>query len=474
MVPRRNILHAQTLWLAVLDLACLVLAVVIGVAARLGTDALGEYVLGHIDGWIYFGASIVLANFVVGSYGIQITVSRFNLVVNWIFALVVALIVLSITSLAWFELLLGRGVLALAILAYAGLSIGAKGLLYAVLFRSKLFLYRVVILGVGPTARDVAKLVSGPNVLPSHKVLAYLRPGSGDATAMAEGSAVSLDGSSVIATGNDMIEDIVRSLGADLLIAAADREGEMRPYYQTLRRLRLGGIEVIDGLTAVELYSGRIPLDLVTDAWLMQASLEPSIELVRRFKRMFDIVAVVLTGIVLIPVGIVVAFLIKLTAPMSPAIYVQQRVGQFGKSFTIYKFRTMLEKAEKGKAVWAQEDDPRVTRLGRILRKFRLDEIPQLWNILRGEMSIVGPRPEQPELADELEKVIPHYRERENMPPGLTGWAQVRYPYGRNVEDARRKLEFDLYYLKNLSIKLDVQILLQTLRIVLLGKERHA
>ncbi|TFH13242.1 MAG: hypothetical protein E4H02_12135, partial [Lentisphaerales bacterium] len=121
-----------------------------------------------------------------------------------------------------------------------------------------------------------------------------------------------------------------------------------------------------------------------------------------------------------------------------------------------------------------QEDDPRVTRLGRILRKFRLDEIPQLWNILRGEMSIVGPRPEQPELADELEKVIPHYRERENMPPGLTGWAQVRYPYGRNVEDARRKLEFDLYYLKNLSIKLDVQILLQTLRIVLLGKERHA
>ena len=472
MGPRRNILHAQTLWLAVLDIACLVLSVVIGVAARLGPESLQEYVLGHLDGWIYFGASIILANFVVGSYGIQITVSRFNLVVNWIFALVIALLVLSITSFAWFELLLGRGVLAIAILTYAGLSVGAKGLIYVVLFRSKLFSYRVVILGVGPIARDVAKLVSARNVLPAHKVLAYLRPGSDDSAGMAESSAGSLDGVAVMAVGKDLVEDIVRSLGADLLIAASDSEAELRPYYQTLRRLRLGGVEVVDELTAVELYSGRIPLELVTDSWLMQASLEPSIELVRRFKRMFDIAAVVLTGIVLVPVGAAVALLIKLTAPLSPVIYAQRRVGRFGKPFTIYKFRTMIEKAENGKAVWAGEDDPRVTRLGRILRRFRLDEIPQLLNILRGEMSIVGPRPERPELADELEQVVPHYRERENMPPGLTGWAQVRYPYGNSVEDARRKLEFDLYYLKNLSIKLDLQILLQTLRIVLLGKER--
>jgi lipopolysaccharide/colanic/teichoic acid biosynthesis glycosyltransferase len=154
-------------------------------------------------------------------------------------------------------------------------------------------------------------------------------------------------------------------------------------------------------------------------------------------------------------------------------IYSQRRVGRFGEVFRIHKFRTMMVSAEREEgAVWSPVDDPRVTPVGRVLRKFRLDEIPQLWNILKGEMSLVGPRPERPELVEKLEKVIPYFRERENIPPGLTGWAQIRYPYGATIEDSRAKLEFDLYYVQNFSITLDLRIILRTIRIVLFGMER--
>jgi lipopolysaccharide/colanic/teichoic acid biosynthesis glycosyltransferase len=154
--------------------------------------------------------------------------------------------------------------------------------------------------------------------------------------------------------------------------------------------------------------------------------------------------------------------------------YSQERVGRFGRIFRIHKFRTMTVGAEQGReAVWSPDNDPRITWAGKSLRKYRLDELPQLWNVLKGEMSLVGPRPERPELVEKLAKVIPYYRERENIPPGLTGWAQIRYPYGATIEDARAKLEYDLYYLQNLSVALDLRIILRTLRIVLFGMERE-
>jgi lipopolysaccharide/colanic/teichoic acid biosynthesis glycosyltransferase len=151
--------------------------------------------------------------------------------------------------------------------------------------------------------------------------------------------------------------------------------------------------------------------------------------------------------------------------------YRQTRVGQFGRPFTIVKFRTMAPDAEaRTGPVWSAKGDARVTRLGSVLRTFRVDEIPQFVNVLRGEMSMVGPRPERPELIGELEKRIPYFSERLNVLPGLTGWAQVRYPYGSTIEDARRKLEYDLYYIKHLSLRLDLQIILSTLRVVVFGK----
>jgi len=163
-----------------------------------------------------------------------------------------------------------------------------------------------------------------------------------------------------------------------------------------------------------------------------------------------------------------------LTSLRSPVFYSQERVGRFGRIFRIYKFRTMvpLAEGERG-AVWSPRGDPRVTLVGSFLRRYRLDELPQLFNVLKADMSLVGPRPERPELVEKLEKEIPYYRERENLLPGLTGWAQIRYPYGATVDDARAKLEYDLYYLQNLSVALDLRIILHTLRIVIFGMERE-
>jgi lipopolysaccharide/colanic/teichoic acid biosynthesis glycosyltransferase len=165
--------------------------------------------------------------------------------------------------------------------------------------------------------------------------------------------------------------------------------------------------------------------------------------------------------------------MIKISNPDAPVLYKQERNGQFGKIFTIYKFRTMRVGADADSGqVWSAKNDPRITRLGYILRMFRLDEIPQLWNVLRGDMSLVGPRPEQPGIVKELEAQIPFYREREYALPGLTGWAQINSPYGNSLELTKRKVEHDLYYIKNMSLSLDLQIMLRTVRIVLFGKEK--
>jgi lipopolysaccharide/colanic/teichoic acid biosynthesis glycosyltransferase len=192
-----------------------------------------------------------------------------------------------------------------------------------------------------------------------------------------------------------------------------------------------------------------------------------------RLKRLMDVFLILTVSPLALLLGCGVALAVKVSGWSSPVFYSQERVGRFGRLFRIHKFRTMREGAEQGHgAVWASKDDPRVTKVGQFLRKYRLDELPQLWNVLKGEMSLVGPRPERPELVAKLEKVIPYFRERENLPPGLTGWAQIRYPYGATIEDARAKLEFDLYYLQSFSAALDLRIILRTIRIVLFGMER--
>ena len=185
------------------------------------------------------------------------------------------------------------------------------------------------------------------------------------------------------------------------------------------------------------------------------------------FKRAFDIAASLLLLLLTLPIILVTAVAIKLES-RGPAFYRQRRVGLYNQGFEIVKLRSMRQDAEvAGKAVWADKDDPRVTRIGRFIRKVRIDELPQTWAVLKGEMGFVGPRPERPQFVEQLEQQLPYYAERHMVKPGITGWAQINYPYGASLDDSRHKLEYDLYYAKNYTPFLDLLILLQTMRVIL-------
>ncbi|MFC1498546.1 exopolysaccharide biosynthesis polyprenyl glycosylphosphotransferase [Verrucomicrobiota bacterium] len=471
MATPRSHLSVQTTWIAVMDLFCLIAGGTIGVVMRLGPAEMGIYVYEHIDGWLVFAGSIIMANYIAGSYRMQYTYSRFNLVVTWLFTLTVTLLVLSITSYAWFRLLLGRGVLVLSVAWYSFFSLFFKMLIYRSLFRSDIFLCRTVVLGTDRRAKSLREMMEDKFVLPAHKVVTYINlvEDGKDNTA---GNSFT-EGITVVNSTGDDLEDIVRSLGVNLVVIGLDNPREIAKLYPHLRRLRFEGIEVLTAQNVAEIYKGRTPLDMVNEDYLMQVSMESRLPFIRRSKRLLDIIMSVFALILFLPIGLLIAVLIKIGAPRSPVFYSQMRVGRFGDVFRIYKFRTMQSGAEDVSGpVWAEKNDSRITGIGRVLRRFRLDEIPQFLNILNGDMSIVGPRPERPEIAAELEKEISFYHERANILPGLTGWAQIRYPYGDSLQDAACKLEYDLYYIKNMSLSLDLQIILSTLRIVLFGMER--
>jgi exopolysaccharide biosynthesis polyprenyl glycosylphosphotransferase len=232
--------------------------------------------------------------------------------------------------------------------------------------------------------------------------------------------------------------------------------------------LRYSGVTVMPLVSLCEEVDQYVPIELITPEWLLHASGEPQLLYIIKVKRLFDIVAS-LTGLILsAPLLLASMLAVKLTSP-GPVFYRQARSGRFGRLFKVTKLRTMVVDAEAAGAVWCADNDPRVTAVGRFLRKYRIDEIPQFFHVLTGDMSFVGPRPERPELIEKLAASIPYYRERLMVQPGISGWAQVNYPYGSTVEDARRKLEYDLYYMKNMSVFLDLFILLDTVRIVLCG-----
>jgi exopolysaccharide biosynthesis polyprenyl glycosylphosphotransferase len=376
------------------------------------------------------------------------------------------------TSYAWFGAVLGRGVLGYSLAAYSVLWLSLRLVFFRYLFRKEPFAYRVVVVGCGERAKRDLLIVENKHLRPLHRVVAMicLDP----AANTLERASVDCKGVAVFHCGPSQVTAAIKACDADVVLMATDRDEELTGVLPQLRRLRFEGISVLTSLNVAEVYSGRVPLDLIDEVWLMQASQGFVSPVTLRFKRLMDVVLVLMVAPVALTLGIAVAFLVKIAAPRSPVFYTQERVGRFGRTFRILKFRTMVPDAEGvAGAVWSSRNDPRVTRAGRFLRRYRLDELPQLWNVLRADMSLVGPRPERPELVGKLEKDIPMYRERENLSPGLTGWAQIRYPYGATVDDARAKLEYDLYYLQNLSVGLDLRIILHTLRIVIFAMERE-
>ncbi|MGL4732704.1 MAG: exopolysaccharide biosynthesis polyprenyl glycosylphosphotransferase, partial [Fusobacteriaceae bacterium] len=218
---------------------------------------------------------------------------------------------------------------------------------------------------------------------------------------------------------------------------------------------------------------GKIDVDSIDENWILNAYgfklLYSSFQI--EVKRAIDIILAITISLMTLPVMIIAAIIVRIESP-GPVIYSQARVGENNVEFMVHKFRSMRADAEKDGAKWASQNDPRVTKFGNFMRKTRIDELPQLWNVLKGEMSFIGPRPERMVFIKELEKVIPYYNLRHLVKPGLTGWAQVMYPYGASVEDAKNKLEYDLYYVKNQNLHLDFVIFFRTLKTVIFGKGR--
>ena len=235
-------------------------------------------------------------------------------------------------------------------------------------------------------------------------------------------------------------------------------------------KCKLKGVSIVDGLAFYEQVTGKLMVENINPSWFVFSDGFRLTPIMRIFKRFFDLVFSIFGILATLPLMPLIALTIKVTS-RGPVFFRQRRVGYADKPFFIYKFRTMKNDAEKTTgAVWAQENDPRIAKGREILRKTRLDEIPQLFNVIKGDMSFVGPRPERQEFVEKLEKTIPYYTNRHCVKPGITGWAQVKYPYGASEEDALEKLRYDLFYIKNYTPSLDFLIILETIKVVLFGR----
>jgi sugar transferase (PEP-CTERM system associated) len=287
-----------------------------------------------------------------------------------------------------------------------------------------------------------------------------------DADASRVGEAVFNPG--VIGTIDD-IPELVRTRAIDrVVVSLADARGKLP--MSKLLEMRMEGVTFHHMASVYEEYTGKISIENLRPSWLIFSSGFSKSVWQEMVKRVIDVVAAALLLTVLAPVMLLLAALVRLTSP-GPALYRQQRVGMQGRLFSVYKLRSMRSDAEaESGAVWSRPGDARVTPLGRFMRRTRLDEVPQMWNVIKGDMSLVGPRPERPEFVHDLAKRIPFYGQRHVVKPGITGWAQVRYTYGASVEDALEKLQYDLFYIKNFSISLDLFILFETLKTVVLRK----
>lgn len=297
--------------------------------------------------------------------------------------------------------------------------------------------------------------------------------GSGDLKINLEKSLEKLDGYKYIDFNEDIdrLEEFVKINNIKLLLLGKMKLEEKE--IERILKIKLRNTYVMGYLDYMLEIERKVEVSYINEEWLLNAY---GFEILRsrfqnKVKRVFDIGMSIVIGTLTFPIMIVAAIIVKLESP-GPIIYSQERVGENEKEFMVYKFRSMRQDAEKDGAKWAQKNDPRVTKFGNFMRKTRIDELPQLFNVIRGDMSFIGPRPERMVFIKELEKQIPYYGLRHMVKPGLTGWAQVMYPYGATVEDAKNKLEYDLYYIKCYSLYLDIVILFKTLKTVVFGKGR--
>ncbi|MEP0191152.1 MAG: TIGR03013 family XrtA/PEP-CTERM system glycosyltransferase [Erythrobacter sp.] len=319
---------------------------------------------------------------------------------------------------------------------------------------SSAFRRRVMVLGAGDRAERLRKLGERPET--GFAVVSFI--------AMSEPERIVEE-----AIAREAIHDLgrfVENLGVSEVVLALQERRNSLPLNDLLR-IKTKGVHVNDFSSFLERETGRVDLDTVNPSWMIFSDGFSSGRMFSSaLKRVFDITASLILLVLTLPVIALFALIVKLDSK-GPAFFRQERIGLYGEPFHLIKLRSMRTDAEKDGAKWASQNDPRITRVGRFIRKVRVDELPQTWSVLKGQMSFVGPRPEVPKFVDDLQEQIPFYGERHMVKPGITGWAQINYPYGASTDDSRKKLEYDLYYAKNYTPFLDLVILLQTVRVVL-------
>jgi len=328
---------------------------------------------------------------------------------------------------------------------------------YYLILRRKLFVQEIIVIGTGQLASDIAGIVEGRHDS-CYSIVAFVGEGKPEYNP------------NKVKVYENLTEAISlkQTKKIDKIVVALDDRRGKTPTAELLK-YKLQGIKIVHGAGFYERVTGSILVQWLDPSGIIFST---GFELSRTqywLKRLVDIMAAFVILIITFPVFLLSALFIKLDSPGS-ILYSQERVGQGGVPFRLIKFRSMKENAEENGAVWAEKNDSRVTRFGRILRKTRIDELPQMWNVFKGEMSLVGPRPERPVFVKQLAEKIQFYSIRHNFKPGITGWAQVWYPYGASEEDAHRKLEYDLYYMKNFSMSIDLLIIFKTIKTVLFQK----
>jgi sugar transferase (PEP-CTERM system associated) len=451
------------LLLVLMDCGLIALGLILATFIRFSAENYGAS-LAYLDSWRTF-SRFLLVLFVCevslyfhDLYDFRLMTTRNEILVRLLQSFGVACLALSVCYYVAPDLGFGRGIAALAAPLIIALTLGWR-LVWARNARRAGASGRLLIMGTGPTGISLARdILSRPEL--KLKVIGFLDE-------KGENIGKSLVNPGIIGAAQD-VQAIVQQEKADhVVISLMERRGTM-PVRQLLH-LKFAGVHVEDAHSFYERMAGRIILERLSPSWLILSDGFRKSAMLVWVKRVVDVIVSTIALIVCLPLFAVVSGAIWLESG-SPILFVQERTGLRGRSFQILKFRSMYNNAEEKGPQWAAESDSRITRVGRWIRKYRIDELPQFWNVLRGEMSIVGPRPERPEFVSMLEEEIPFYGLRHSVRPGITGWAQVKYQYGASVEETKTKLEHDLFYIKHLSIILDFVVLFETAKVMLSGR----
>jgi sugar transferase (PEP-CTERM system associated) len=392
-------------------------------------------------------------------YDFLVMHDRRELVLRLVQALGLAWIALAISFYTFPSLMLGRGVSLIALPLALGLMVAWRVSIHWFLGHPD-FGERILIVGSGNLAVELAReVLNRPDA--GYRIVGFVGT---DAELLGK----SLINPRVIGLTEELDEIVKRENINRIVVAMGERRGQL-PTSKLLQLSLAGRVSIEEGASFYERLTSRVSLTMLRPSWLIFTGRGRQAKIAELARIGVHWLVALIGAILSLPIVIVTALLIKLESP-GPIFYKQERVGKNGRAFTLMKFRSMREDAEREGPVWASKRDSRTTRVGRVIRKVRIDEIPQFWNILKGEMSFVGPRPERPHFVAQLAQEIPFYEQRHLIAPGLTGWAQIKYPYGASTEDARQKLQYDLFYIKNQGLILDAIIIFETIKIILFGR----